>query len=103
MSMRIGVRIFLFFLVLVIGSFDRHLSCFFAAEVQAMVQGNAVPGPRDLPVTSSDTHEDITSKTVICDIPAPPEISAFDFIILHLSIPRVSPHSVWQPPECIIS
>ena len=102
MRMKMGIRIILFFLVLVISSFDRHLSNYFPAEVQAMVQGDAVPGHSELPVKSCDSHEDIVSKSVTCDIPAPSEVSISGFQILCLSIPHVSPLSVWQPPENII-
>jgi len=99
MKLRAGIRIVLLFLVLVIGSFDRHLSYYFSSEITAILQTEAIPAHTDLPVKSCDYHEDITLKSMGCCIPAPAEIPVQDYRVFYLAVPRISPHTVWQPPE----
>jgi hypothetical protein len=99
MNLQIGTRIILFIMVLVIGSFDRHLSNYFPAEVKAMIQADSIPMHSDLPVISSDYHEDITIRESCCTFPVPVVVSVDRYSIFHPAILQVSPHSVWQPPE----
>jgi hypothetical protein len=94
-----GFRVILFLLVLVTGTFDRHLSGYFQGEVKAMVHADAMPAHSDIPVNSFDSHEDITLKTIFSDIPAPLEVSSLHYWIFRSFIPRTSPHAAWQPPE----
>ncbi|MEI7724849.1 MAG: hypothetical protein WCK09_07070 [Bacteroidota bacterium] len=102
MKSRWCLQVVLFFLAIAISGFDRHLSNYFQGEVKAMVQSDALPAHHDLPVKTCDHHEDITLKTCICAVPVPVEISNFDYLIFCHSIPRISPHTVWQPPENIL-
>jgi hypothetical protein len=101
MKSQIGIRIILFIMVLVIGSFDRHLSNYFPEDVKAMIQSDAIPMHSDLPVASCDYHEDITLKESFCTVPVPVVVSVDGYSIFHPAILLVSPHSVWQPPENI--
>lgn len=94
-----AIRVLLIFLVIAIGSFDRHLSYYFPGEAKAMVQGDAIPGHSDLPVKSCDYHEDITLKPAFCSIPEPVESSVGNYLIFNSTVPLTSSHSVWQPPE----
>ena len=99
MKLQIGIRSILFIMILVIGSFDRHLLNYFPVEVKAMIQSDAIPVHSDLPVKSCDYHEDITLKTCFCIIPAPLEVSVHNYRNLNIPISFVTTHSVWQPPE----
>jgi hypothetical protein len=94
-----GLQIILLFLILVIASFDRHVSYYFSGEVKAIIHADAVPAHSDLPVKSCDYHEDITIKTIFCVIPTPMETPLHKFRIFHSPIRHISPHTVWQPPE----
>ncbi len=99
MKLRMGVKVLLIFLAMAIGGFDRHLTNYFPVEVKAMVQSDAIPMHSDLPVASCDYHEDITLKESFCAIPAPVVVSVDGFRLFHPPVHRVSPHTVWQPPE----
>jgi hypothetical protein len=99
MKQRITVRIFLLFLILVIGTFDRHLSYYFPGDVKVLIHEAGVPSHSDLPVKSCDYHEDITIRTVFCAIPSPTEMMVHNYRIYILPFQIVSPHTVWQPPE----
>jgi hypothetical protein len=89
----------LFFLAIAISGFDRHFSNYFHGDVKIMVQSDALPAHHDLPVRTTDHHEDITIKTSFCAVPVPAGISNFDYLIFCRSTPIISPHTVWQPPE----
>jgi hypothetical protein len=99
MKSQTGIRIILFILVLVIGSFDRHLSNYFPAEVKAMIHCDDMLMHSDMPAASSDYHEDITLKESCCSVPVPVVLSVDGCLIFEPFIFQVSPHSVWQPPE----
>jgi hypothetical protein len=94
-----AARIVIFFMVIVIGSFDRHIAYYFPVDVAALMQSDAVPAHHDLPVNACDSHEDITVKTVFCDIPSPEEFKVFYYRDFEEVIVLVSPHTIWQPPE----
>ena len=99
MKPQMAIRVLLIFLVIAIGGFDRHLAYYFPGEAKALVQGETIPGHGDLPVKSCDYHEDITIKPIFCSIPEPVEGSANNWLIFSSTIPLMSSHSVWQPPE----
>ena len=99
MKLKMGPKFILLLLVLVIGTFDRHLSTYFPGEVNAMIQADAIPAHSDLPVKSCDTHEDITFRMISCCVPAPAEVSIQVYRVFTIPVPRISPHSMWQPPE----
>ena len=101
MNSRVSIQIVLIFLSVAISGFDRHLSNYFPGEVVALIQSDAIPSHTDLPVKSCDNHEDITFKTNFYSIPAPVVVSVKAYRLLHIPIPRVSSHTVWQPPETI--
>ena len=92
-------RIILLFLMLVIGSFDRHLAHYLPGEVMAMIHAHAVPSHADVPLKIFDYHEDIAIKSMSCIVPSPVEVPVQNGRIFHMPIPRISPHTVWQPPE----
>ena len=99
MVSRLGIRVILLFMVLVIGSFDRHLTWYFTHEIIAMAESDAIPAHSDLPVKSCDAHEDITLRTNFCTVPNPVEIPVHACQVFLIPVPRILPHTVWQPPE----
>ncbi|MCX6305029.1 MAG: hypothetical protein NT040_08680 [Bacteroidetes bacterium] len=99
MESRLISQITLLLLVLGIAGFDRHLSGYFPGEVTAMVQSDAAHSHGDVPVKSCDSHEDIALKTFSSLVPVPPEHAFQNYQDFNCSIFRISPHTVWQPPE----
>jgi hypothetical protein len=99
MKSGIGVRIVLLFFILVVGSFDKHLSAYFSGEVNAMVQTGAMQTHDHFPVQAIDFHEDVALKNPFSPVPDPEVISVQMFRFFFLSIPLISPHTLWQPPE----
>ncbi|MCX6267391.1 MAG: hypothetical protein NTW16_08555 [Bacteroidetes bacterium] len=99
MKSSMGIRMVLFFLVLAIGCFDKHLSYYCPVEITLLTEADTLPAHSDLPVKSCDYHEDITLKNVFCVIPAPLEFLVPEYRIFNNPVQHVPPKSVWQPPE----
>jgi hypothetical protein len=102
MKSEAGIRILLLFLVLVTGSFDRHLSGYFHGEVKALVQHDAVPFSHQVPIQACDNHEDITLKQLGTFLPSPMEAQVTKYRILQVTIPCSPPLALWQPPESVV-
>ncbi len=93
------VRILLIFMVVMIGSFDRHLSGYFTGEVNALIQAEAGSGQSDVPVKFCDHHEDISLRIPGNSVPVPDQfpVDCFQTFLVHAK--GGAPHSVWQPPK----
>jgi hypothetical protein len=94
-----GIRVLLFFLILVTGSFDRHLSGYFHGEVKMLMQHTTIPLHHEVPGQFCDHHEDITLKPVTTILPVPIEAKLNDYCFVRISIPISPPLCLWQPPE----
>jgi len=86
-------------MILILGSHDQHLANYFHREVKSLITADAMPSHCDLPVNSMDHHEDIGLKSVFCSIPLPEMVPVSFLAAFQLKIPRISPHTIWQPPE----
>ena len=99
MKIKIGKLISILFMILVLVSLDQHLANYFSGEPNALITADNLPTHCDLPVNSSDHHEDVALRTIYCVIPLPDTFPVNSLIFFHLNIARLSPHTIWQPPE----
>ncbi len=99
MKSRLGIQIVLILLALAIGGFDKHLVYYCPGVSASLLTADCIPAHSDIPVKSFDYHEDITLKPLIFSIPDPAENLVNTYSVFLVSIPRISYHAVWQPPE----
>ena len=99
MKSRLGIQIILIMLVLAIGGFDKHLAAYCPGDSASLLTADCIPSHSDIPAKSFDYHEDIAIRTFFFTIPDPAENSVNTYSVFLFSIPRISSHSVWQPPE----
>jgi len=99
MKSQLGVQIVLILLSLAIGGFDKHLVYYCPGVTASLLTADCIPAHSDIPVKSFDYHEDITLKPLIFSVPAPAENLVNTCSVFLFSIPRMSFHAVWQPPE----
>jgi hypothetical protein len=99
MKSRLFTQLALIFLVLMVGTFDRHLSGYFNGEVKALIQSDPASAHNNNLDKFCDHHEDFTSKITFCAVPEPESRPVFHANNPNSQIPGNPPQSIWQPPE----
>jgi hypothetical protein len=99
MKSRMCIQVVMIFLAVAIVCFDRHLAYYCPDDMAQLISAENIPVHSDLPVKACDYHEDITVKTLFYSVPARVVVSVREYRVFQLSIPHMSPHTVWQPPE----
>ena len=92
-------KVLLILLVFAVFGFDRHMVSYCDKEIGTILSNESLPTHADLPVLMFDYHEDISIKSSFIELPDPAEKHIDVSPFYHITIRRISPGPVWQPPE----